>query len=55
MRNNSVTSTAEAMTIFDTAVCAPALQLTADRENDPERLITNICVVRNCRDYYIAA
>ena len=28
-------STAADITTFETAVCAPALQFTADRENDP--------------------
>lgn len=38
MRKSRVTSTAEAITTLETADCAPALQFTAERENDPERL-----------------
>lgn len=33
--NNNVTITANAMTMFDTAVLHPALKFTADRENGP--------------------
>ena len=38
MRNRRVTRTAEAIIMFETAVCAPALQLTADLEKDPASL-----------------
>lgn len=53
MRNSRVTSTAEAITMFETAVCAPALQLTADRENDPEKVVEKggLEVARESKNY----
>jgi hypothetical protein len=42
MRNKRVTRTAEAMIMLETAVCAPALKLTADREKDPASIKKNV-------------